>query len=481
MDEKQIVGRETERKLMDELVDSNKPELVAVYGRRRVGKTYLVRQHFSNRLTFCFSGTYQASRTIQLALFAKELNAQFNTNVPVPKDWFSAFDLLKVELEKCTSPKKIVFIDELPWLDTPKSNFIQAFCFFWNTWGSTCNSLKLFVCGSATTWMLDKLIGDKGGLYGRVTRQIYLSPFTLHETELFLTQIKGMAWNRLQMLNAYMVLGGIPYYLNMLDRSLPFDANVDALFFAKGAPLRSEFDFLYRSLFGEKSVAKQIVVALSEKMKGLSREDICQRLKVTQNGSLTECLENLVRCDFLRVYSPFGKERKGQIFQLSDMFSLFYLRFVETNSGQDEHFWSNSTKIGGISAWSGYAFEQVAMLHLSQIKQKLGIAGVLTKTCTWSVKAFTDKDGGTWNGTQIDLVIDRNDLTINLCEIKYCKDEFVITKDYDQTLRERAACFRQVTKTRKSVLNTFVTPYGVKRNNYSGNVSSEVLLDDLFA
>lgn len=480
MEKNMIVGRKQERALMEELVSSGKSELIAIYGRRRVGKTFLVKQHFADRLTFCFSGTYQASRAVQLTLFAKELNTQFNMNVAVPKDWFSAFDLLRDALESRNDEKIIVFIDELPWLDTPKSNFIQAFSFFWNTWGSTSSSLKLFVCGSATTWMLDKLIGDKGGLYGRVTRQIYLSPFNLLETEQFLTEIKQLSWNRMQILNVYMVLGGIPYYLNMLERKLSFEANIDLLFFSKGAPLRVEFDFLYRSLFGEKSMAKQVVLALSDKLKGLSREELCVKINVKQNGNLTECLDNLVRCDFLRVYNSFGKGVKGQMFQLCDMFSLFYLRFVENNNGQDEHFWTNSSKNGSLSAWNGYAFEQVALIHLPQIKKKLGISGVLSNSCSWATKPFVDKDGGAWNGAQIDMVIDRNDMFVNLCEVKFSKDDYVITKEYYKLLRERMGCFQQVTKTRKSILNTFITTYGVKRNNYSYIVDSEVVLDDFF-
>lgn len=480
MESNKIVGRTRERRLMESLVDSQKPELVAIYGRRRVGKTYLVRQHFADRMTFSFSGTYQASRSVQLALFTKELNTQFNLDKSVPKDWFSAFDMLREALAESKNEKKIVFIDELPWLDTPKSNFIQAFSYFWNTWGSTCSELKLFVCGSATTWMIEKLIGDKGGLYGRVTRQIYLSPFNLYETEQFLSEIKQITWNRMQILNVYMVLGGIPYYLNMIDRQLSIDANIDLLFFANGAPLRSEFDFLYRSLFGEKSMAKQVVIALSDKLKGLTREELCEKLKMRQNGNLTECLDNLVRCDFLRVYNSFGKGVKGQMFQLSDMFSLFYLRFVDESNGQDEHYWSNIAKTGKNTSWSGYAFEQVALNHLSMVKKKLGISGVMTNTCSWAVKPFVDKDGGSWNGAQIDMVIDRNDSFINLCEMKYSNDEYVITNEYETTLRERMGCFRQVTKTKKSLLNTFITTYGVKKNKYSGIVDSEIILDDLF-
>ena len=365
-------------------------------------------------------------------------------------------------------------------MDTAKSNLIPAFSYFWNTWGSTQPGLKLFVCGSATTWMLEKLIGDKGGLYGRVSRAIYLAPFTLNETENFLNDIKGMGYGRQQVLETYMILGGIPYYLDMLDKKIPLSQNIDKLFFKPFAPLKTEFDFLFRTLFKNSKLYQDVVRVLSSKLKGLSRQEIAEATHQGEGGTLTEVLENLCRCDFVRRYSPFGKKSLGTLYQLTDMFSLFHLRFVQ-GDGQDERFWTNTYNSGERKAWSGYAFEQVCLIHLQKIKASLSILGILSNAHSWQCKTFTDSDGTEWQGGQIDLLIDRADSAINLCEMKFSNDEFVITKEYEEILRHRMSLFKKVTKTRKSLSYVFVTTCGVKQNSYSGIVQHQVTLDGLFA
>ena len=474
-----IVGRTEERKLIEDYCNSPKAEMVAIYGRRRVGKTYLVKSIFDGNFDFYFTGSYETSKIVQLDLFRKELEKKSGKVLSRFKDWFAAFDALRDYLESLSPKRMIVFLDELPWMDTAKSNFIPAFSYFWNTWGSTQPGLKLFVCGSATTWMLEKLIGDKGGLYGRVSRAIYLAPFTLNETEHFLNDIKGMGYGRPQVLETYMILGGIPYYLDMLDKKIPLSQNIDKLFFRQGAPLKTEFDFLFRTLFKNSRLYQDVVQVLSSKLKGLSRQEIAEATRQNEGGALTEVLENLCRCDFVRRYSPFGKKSLGTLYQLTDMFSLFYLRFAQ-GDGQDESFWTNTYSSGERKAWSGYAFEQVCLIHLQKIKASLSILGILSNAHSWQCKAFTDSDGTEWQGGQIDLLIDRADNSINLCEMKYSNDEFSITKEYEETLRHRMSLFKKVTKTRKSLSYVFVTTYGVKQNSYSGIVQHQVTLDGLF-
>ena len=312
----------------------------------------------------------------------------------------------------------IVFLDELPWLDTPKSGFLSAFSYFWNSWASTVDGLKLIVCGSATTWMLSKFIGDKGGMHGRVNRQIYLRPFNLCETEQFL-ESKNIDWDRYQIVEAYMTMGGIPYYLDMLEGNLSLNENVDHLFFDEGAALRTEYDFIFRSLFKNSKVYRSVVELLATKRHGMERKEILQAMKMDDGGMLTEVLDNLCKCDFIRRYAAFGKKEQGQIFQLIDLFSLFHLQFVEKSNGQDTRFWSNMQDNPRRQAWQGYAFEQVCLHHVPQIKQKLGITGVLSEVCSWACKSFVDKNGTEHKGTQIDLVIDRRDETVNLCEAKF--------------------------------------------------------------
>jgi hypothetical protein len=353
-------------------------------------------------------------------------------------------------------------------MDTQKSRFIKAFEYFWNSWGATNNRLKLIVCGSATTWMRENVLSDKGGLYNRTTRSIYLAPFSLYETEQYLIS-RGINWNRYQIAECYMILGGTPLYLQMLERDKSLTQNVDNLFFVQNAPLSREYNFLFRSLFNEATLHKQIIEALASKASGLTRTEIMATTKIEDGGALTKALRNLCDCDFIRQYTAFGKSERGTIFQLTDLFSLFHLRYVKGYRGQDENHWQNMIDSPSRRAWSGYSFEQLSLHHIRQIKQKLGISGVQSDICGWK-----------GDGAQIDLLIDRRDQTINLCEMKFSQGEFEITKQYDERLRERAELFRSATKTRKALHQTFVTTYGVKKNMYSGNVQSEIVLDDLF-
>lgn len=479
MENNKLIGRKNEREQFDDIYATKKPALVAVYGRRRVGKTFLVRQHFNNNFDFSFTGNYQMSRQGQLSLFNQELCRFSGQDYPLVKDWFSAFEQLRQYLSSLDNERLVLFFDELPWMETPKSNFIQAFSYFWNTWASTRQGLKLFVCGSSTTWMMENLIGDKGGLYGRVTHTIYLAPFTLGETEAYL-HANGIRWNRYQMLETYMIMGGIPFYLEMLKPKLTFDQNIDNLFFAANAPLRMEYGFLFRSLFNDAQLYRQVVETIAKHSQGMTRQQIKEELGMADGGALTVVLENLVRCDFLRRYAAFGKSERNALYQLTDLFSLFHLRFVAANNGQDAQFWSNMRENPSRVAWRGYAFEQVCLHHIPQIKEAIGIKAVLSNVCSWSCPTFTDKDGNPWQGTQIDLLIDRRDQVINICEMKYANDVYIIDKDYEERLRRRLSTFQHLTRTRKALHLTFITTYGLSQNTHSGNVQTEVTMGDLF-
>lgn len=477
----EIIGRKYEQQLIKERCESGKAELVAIYGRRRVGKTFLVRKMFDDQFAFSFTGMYEVSRVAQLENFRAALQQYSGQPIPRLKDWFEAFAALRQYLETLAPTSQIIiFLDELPWMDTPRSNFISAFGYFWNSWASDQPNLKLFVCGSATTWMLSHLIGDKGGLYGRVSRAIYLAPFTLGETEAFLRDTKGMVLSRQQVLDTYMILGGIPYYLDMLEVGRPLDESIDRLFFGQGAPLANEFEFLFRSLFKDSKNYRRVVEVLSTKMKGMSRKELIEALKLKGGGQLSEILDNLLKCDFIRKYSAIGKSERDALYQLTDLFSLYHLRFVANSNGQDERFWSNMRNDGSRTAWSGYAFEQICFHHIPQIKKTLGISGILSNVHSWACRPFVTADGSEWKGGQIDMLIDRADGVINICEMKYAKEEYVIDANYEQHLRERISSFRAATQTKKSLLQTFVTTYGVKRNIHSGIVASEIKMDDLF-
>lgn len=475
-----FVGRKDESERIIECYDSEKSEFVAVYGRLHVGKTYLVTKMFDENFDFRFTGLYKTPKKEQLVQFGRALSEKTGNERVKIVDWFSAFDELRKYLLSLKKEKVVVFLDELPWMDSAKSNFISAFSYFWNMWPSSETLLKLYVCGSATTWMVNKLIGDKGGLYGRVTCSIYLQPFTLCESEEFLHKVKGIEMNRHQILDLYMILGGIPYYLDMIDKDLPASKNIDKLFFKENAPLRTEYEFLFRSLFNDSASYRKVIEALALKLKGLTREEIISTTKIKDGGTLTEILRNLSLCGFVREYSAIGKKERESIFQLSDLFVLFYLHFVQKGNSQDVDFWSNISFTNEKNAWSGYAFEQVCLHHIKEIRAKLGIGGVLCNIYSWSSKPFIDSDGTKWKGGQIDLLIDRKDDVINICEIKYANDKYEIKAQYEEHLRERASLFKKVTGTKKAVIHTFITTYGVKQNMHSGIVQSEVKMGDLF-
>ncbi len=429
-----------------------------------------MRQYFNDAFGFYSTGIYQGTKKEQLGAFNRQLEYYSGRKWKAAKDWFEAFAQLREYLESLGGDKPIVvFLDELPWMDTQKGRFIKAFEYFWNSWGAANDRLKLIVCGSATTWMRENVLSDKGGLYNRTTRSIYLAPFTLHETEQYLLS-RGINWNRYQIAECYMILGGTPLYLRMLERNLSLTQNVDNLFFIQNAPLAREYEFLFRSLFNEATLHRQIIEALASKAMGMTRTEIMAVTKIEDGGALTKALRNLTDCDFIRPYTAFGKRERGTIYQLTDLFSLFHLRYVKGYRGQDENHWQNMIDSPSRRAWSGYSFEQLCLHHIRQIKRKLGISGVQSDVCAWK-----------GDGSQIDLLIDRRDQTIDLCEMKFSQGEFEITKQYDAHLRERAESFRSATKTRKALHQTFVTTYGVKKNMYSGNVQSEVELDDLFA
>lgn len=473
-----IIGRQKEIALLQEIYESPRAEFVAVYGRRRIGKTYLVDKMFRDKYDFYMTGIYEGTRKEQLANFAHQLESYSKEEQKTPKDWMEAFFMLRKYIDRLKTKKRIVlFIDEMPWLDTRYSRFLKAFELFWNEWASKQDNLKLIVCGSATTWMTNTLLGDKGGLHNRVTRSIYLRPFNLAEVEEFL-KARGFQMERFQIAELYMAVGGTPYYLDMTQRSLSVAQNIDNLFFAPNAPLRSEYGFLFKSLFKESTLYRKVVETLAKKMKGMTRPELLADLKAEDSGYISTVLADLCNCDFIRKYSAFGKTDRDFMYQLTDLYSLFYLKFVRNYHGEDEHYWSHRQM--DISGWEGYAFEQVCLHHIPQIKRRLGISGVLSNICTWSYRGTTDSEGNKQPGAQIDLIIDRGDKTINLCEMKFVNQPYNITADYAAWLIRRRELFKASTGTRKTIHLTMVTSYGVEHNAGWQNIQSEVTMDDLF-
>jgi len=468
-----IIGRELEKKTLQECMDSDFPEFVAVYGRRRIGKTFLIKQFFKDKFDFYMTGVLDSSMADMLEYFNAQLQFYSGREWPMATNWMKAFRQLQEYLSSLQKKKVVVFIDELPWLDTPRSRFFRALDLFWNGWGDSQDNLLFIVCGSATTWMTNKLLGDKGGLHNRVTRRIYLAPFNLYETEKMLQSV-GVKWNRHQITECYMAVGGTPFYLSKMNKSQSVSQNIDRLFFHHSGELKNEFNFLFRSLFKDSTIYRRVVELIATKSTGLSREEIADSLNLSKGGNLTEVLDNLISCDFIREYKAFGNKRKGSLFQLTDLFTLFYIKQVKGNSIEDGDYWATHIDSPSHRAWSGYAFEQVCLHHISQIKAAIGIAGVASEISSWLGMENGKKIG------QIDLVIDRRDDTINLCEMKYSTKKYDITPSYMERLIERKETFRKITKTPKALHLTMVTLNGVVHNAQWNDIQNEVTAEQLF-
>ena len=474
MDKNLFIGREYEIRQLEKYRNSKESEFVIVYGRRRVGKTFLIKEFFDDTYDFKVTGLYKRPKKMQLKNFYLALQ-EYGANIKkVPTDWLEAFTELKKLLKNIKeNRKKIVFIDELPWLDTRQSEFLAAFEAFWNGWGAQQNDIMLVVCGSATTWITNKILSDKGGLFNRAARRLYLMPFTLQETERYLVS-RGVHWSRYDIVECYMTMGGIPYYLKLLDNELSYLANIDAVFFKRKGPLWDEFDHLYETLFGTSKGYLKIIEALATKKSGLTRKEIINETHLDDNGLLTEMLKNLSDSQFVRAYNTFGYNEKKVVYQLADYFTLFYLRFMKGKQNPDEHFWTHYLDNPAKSSWAGQTFEQVCKDHITQVKRAIGISAVLTDISSWNGVSEAGK-------AQIDLVIDRRDRVANICEIKLSVGEFVIDKDYEDKLKKKMQVFREATKSRKALQLVMITTYGVRQNAHSGIMQSQVKMDDLFA
>ena len=466
-----MIGRKEEQQLLQNLAQSNDSEFVVVYGRRRVGKTYLVRETFENTFLFQYTGIAKCTRKAQLSQFIHALREQGWSSEKNPETWFQAFDALRQLISAADmSTPQIVFLDEMPWMDNRRSDFLPAFEHFWNGWASARKNLTLIACGSATSWITKKLFRNKGGLYNRVTRQIKLKPFTLAECREYLMS-RGIEVNEHDLIEYYMIFGGIPYYLRMLERCYSLALNIDALCFNESAPLRHEYEQLMETLFEKPERHREVVEVINAKRRGLTREEIVTALGFPDGGNLTRILEELEESGFIRHYKPYGKKKKGALFQLTDPFVSFHLSFIA--SVDDEQYWSTFTDNARHRAWSGYAFEQVCLAHVPQIKKALGIAGVHTDVSSWR------SDPNESPGAQVDLVINRNDNVINLLEMKYVNAPFVVDQQMDRELRSKVEAFKRGTGTRKAIHLTLVSPYGLKQNKYASVFQSSVTMDEL--
>jgi predicted transcriptional regulator len=357
-------------------------------------------------------------------------------------------------------------------LATQKSGFLPALDHFWNTFASTHEDILLIICGSATSWIIDNVINDRGGLHNRITKQMWIEPFTLGECERFYKS-NGIELSRYQIAELYMIFGGIPYYLNYVEKGLSPEQIVDNMFFSSNAPLKNEFENLYAALFKNSRHHLRIIETLGKSQVGMTQKELWADMKVSAGGTLVKALKELEQCGFIRRYCDFTRGKKGQYYHICDFFTIFYLKHMKKWETHDMDYWKNQSNSGGRNAWNGFAFERVCSAHIRQIKQKLGISGVTTKISAWRSKKSVP-------AKQIDLIISRNDGIINLCEMKFTGELFLLDATYDNALLQKREAFRVESATNKALHITMVTSFGLKPGSHIGSVQAQVLLDDLF-
>ncbi|SDB29159.1 hypothetical protein SAMN02910298_01421 [Pseudobutyrivibrio sp. YE44] len=475
-----MIGRYDEIKELNRLYDSGEAEFVVVYGRRRVGKTYLINEVFEDRFAFRHTGLSPVEKKpngllkAQLEHFYLSLQMHGMKKSHRPKSWLEAFFMLEqLLMDKDDGKRQVIFFDELPWMDTPRSGFVTALEAFWNSWACARKNIMLVVCGSASSWILDNLINNYGGLYNRTTYQMKLSQFNLSETKMFLER-KNVSYSKYDIVQSYMIFGGIPYYLGYMRPELSLSQNIDKLFFDSNAILSDEYNRLFESIFSKPDQMKAIVELLNKRGDGYTRNEIIESLSLSDGGNLSDDLNALVASDFVMRYTPFAEKGKVEYYKLIDPFCKFFLYFVQGRKEITNEFWASANNSSQIVSWRGFSFENVCINHINEIQTALGIPGVKTSISSWRKKA-----SATEKGYQIDLIIDRADNVVNMCEMKYYGNNFKVTKDYYMQLRERQSLLENEIDRKKVVRNTLVTTFGLDKNEYSGIFTNIITMDDL--
>lgn len=484
-----LVGRNEEVSILERLFGSNKPEFLALYGRRRVGKTYLIRQFFKDKeaIFFAVTGSKDGPMSEQIRHFTQQISKVFLGGLELTpgKNWDETFEKLTKAFDHAPKNKKLVlFIDELPWMATRKSRLLQSLDYYWNQFWSNNPFVKLIICGSAASWIIHKIIKNKGGLHNRITEKIYLEPFQLIETKQFLHGM-GIRLTHRQILLIYMVTGGVPYYLSKVKKGITATQLIENLAFSKKAFLLEEFDDLFNSLFGDGDGYVQIVKTLSKNPYGIVKRKLLETVEAAiVGGSGIKKLRELEETGFIMSFKPLYHKKKGVYYRLTDEYTLFYLKWVEPareslqNQSLASGYWQAIQNTPEWYSWLGYAFETVCYKHLSVIRKALSI-NPSAMASSWR---YTPRKGGEERGAQIDLLFDRKDDAITLCEIKYTDEPFLLTKEYVDVLNRKMAVFKEQTRTKKQLFLNMISASGLKNNFYAEEmISGLVTLEDLFS
>ena len=471
-----VVGREKIREKLKGRLAIPKADLIAILGRRRIGKTYLIKQVLEKEIAFHFSGLYQGTLTDHMERFSRALQDVTASPAPVPKSWFEAFDLLRDFISsKRSRKKKVIFLDEFPWMATNRSKFLTAFTDFWNSYASMRNDLMVIICGSSASWMINKVLKNKGGLHNRVTDRIILEPFTLGETKKLLRK-NGVVISDIEIVKLYMAIGGIPYYIEQMQRGESTVQFIDRTCFRKNGMLRLEYGELFASLFDDSHKHHSIIEVLGEHPKGMTREKLLARTGLNSGGGTTAILHELSSSGFIDSQVPYGYKKKEQLYKLKDHYLLFYLKYIKGTRVGQKNVWTKISTSPTYKSWSGLAYEQICLEHIDKIKEALKIDGISTSHGSWHTKG-----NDTISGAQIDLLIERADNIINLCEIKFSNTPYTITKEYDMNIRHKMAAFNHITKNKKAIFPTMITAYGTTDNQYSRElIQQTVTAEQLF-
>lgn len=470
-----LIGRTKEKQLLIDALHEEYSQFIAVYGRRRVGKTFLIREAYDYTFDFQFTGAAKLTARKQLVRFRRALKEHGQKDTPELTNWGDAFSELKRLINGLQTGKKVVFLDELPWMDAPRSGFLSELESFWNGWASARKDIVFVVCGSSTSWMVKKIIKNKGGLHNRLSHRISLKPFPLGLCEQ-LAQSRGLVLSRKQLLDAYMVFGGVPYYWSLLQKGASVTQEIDRLIFSPDGELNDEFEMLYASLFKKPEPYIRVIELLARKKMGMTRMELLAAGGFEDNGSFSDILKDLEWCGFIRSYSMMGYKKKSDLFQLIDHYTLFYYEYID-GQRQGANYWKSMLGTPKYNTWCGLAFERTCLWHIDQIKKQLGISGILTNEYAWRCSGDENKN---LRGVQIDLLIDRSDGIIDICEMKYSQEPYVISADYGRELQRKRDVLAKVTGTESAVHTIMVTTEGVAHNEEWGEIQAEVNLDNLF-
>lgn len=472
-----MVGRESQEKIMNQFLERKKSAFLAVTGRRRVGKTYLIDEVYGKHFCLRITGIQDVDIQTQINNFTQKI-AEYS-GLPIvtpPNNWQEIFSLLKIYLKNLPKNRKqVIFIDELPWIATKRSGFIQLLAHLWNDYLSKEKHFILVVCGSATSWIAKKIVNDKGGFHNRLDQTIQVKPFTLKETKAFL-ESKKIRLTDQAIAELYMAMGGIPYYLEQIKKGESVNQIIERLCFEENGILNNEYDNLYKALFEHSENHEAIVAALATAQNGLSRKQILSKSKVQEGGPYTRAMDDLLISGFVEEVLPYGRAKRGALYRLLDEYSIFYHKFIAKNKKKGKDIWTTLYQSQQYKIWTGYAFENLCQRHIAEIKNALGISGIYTEHYSFNQKENEDSK----SGYQIDLIIDRKDNSINLCECKFYNAEFTVNKEYATKLRNRKQAFIDSTKTKKTVFNTLISSYGaIKNEHYLDVIDSQLTVSNL--